>query len=95
MACICQPLLLRSHRGEQLRFVSVLILALYINSPEVKTLYPELLWGACIVVVYWLGRVCFLAGRGEMTQDPVVFAATGRISLLAGALLVAMFLVAI
>ena len=78
-------------------FVSVLVLALYINSSEVNALYryPNLLWGICIVLVYWLGRVYFLTGRGEINQDPVIFAATDRISLLAGALVAAIFLVAL
>jgi 4-hydroxybenzoate polyprenyltransferase len=78
-------------------FVGVLILALYINSPDVKTLYqrPDLLWGICIILVYWLGRAFFLTGRGEMRQDPVIFAATDRNSLLAGILIMAMFLAAI
>ena len=78
-------------------FVAVLILALYINSPEVRALYrhAELLWGICIILVYWLGRVCFLTGRGEMHQDPVIFAATDRISLLAGVLIGLVFLVAL
>ena len=78
-------------------FVAVLILALYINSPEVTTLYrhPEFLWGVCVILVYWLGRVCFLTGRAEMNQDPVIFAATDRISLLAGVLVLATFFVAL
>jgi 4-hydroxybenzoate polyprenyltransferase/phosphoserine phosphatase len=78
-------------------FVAVLVLALYINSPEVTALYrnPDLLWGICIILVYWLGRVYFLTGRGEMHQDPVIFAATDRISLLAGVLVVAVLLVAL
>jgi len=78
-------------------FVAVLVLALYINSPEVTTLYrhPELLWAVCVILIYWLGRVCFLTGRGEMHQDPVVFAATDRISLLAGALVAATFVIAL
>lgn len=77
--------------------VGVLVLALYINSPDVKELYqrPDLLWGICIVLVYWLGRAFFLTGRGEMRQDPVIFAATDRNSLLAGILVMAIFIVAI
>jgi 4-hydroxybenzoate polyprenyltransferase len=65
-------------------FMAVMVLALYINSPEVKLLYtrPYVLWGACVVLTYWLGRAFFLTGRGEMKADPVVFAATDRISLL-------------
>ena len=78
-------------------FVAVLILALYINSPDVKVLYrmPDLLWGICVILVYWLGRSFLLTGRGEMRQDPVVFAATDHNSLLAGILIVAVFLAAI
>ena len=78
-------------------YVAVLVLALYINSPEVKVLYqrPDLLWGVCIILVYWLGRAFFLTGRGEMRQDPVIFAATDWRSLLSGVLVVAIFLVAL
>jgi 4-hydroxybenzoate polyprenyltransferase len=78
-------------------FVAVLVLALYINSSDVITLYhhPELLWGICFILVYWLGRFCILAGRGEMNQDPIIFAATDRASLLAGIFVVAIFLAAL
>jgi 4-hydroxybenzoate polyprenyltransferase/phosphoserine phosphatase len=78
-------------------FVAVLVLALYINSPDVTTLYlrPDLLWGICIALVYWLGRAFFLTGRGEMRQDPVIFAATDRNSLLTGLVIVLLFLAAI
>jgi 4-hydroxybenzoate polyprenyltransferase len=78
-------------------FVAVVILALYINSPEVKLLYnrPEVLWGICMILVYWLGRAFFLTGRCEMRQDPVVFAATDRISLLSGVLFLGAFILAL
>jgi 4-hydroxybenzoate polyprenyltransferase len=77
--------------------VAVLVLALYINSPDVTMFYrrPDLLWGICIILVYWLGRAFFLTGRGEMRQDPVVFAITDRISLLTGALVATVFLFAL
>ena len=78
-------------------FVAVLVLALYVSSPEIAALYrhADLLWGICIILVYWLGRVCILTGRGEMHQDPVIFAVTDRISLLAGLAVVATFVVAL
>jgi len=51
-------------------------LALYINSREVVALYryPALLWliGPCLL--YWVTRIWFIANRGEMDDDPVVFA---------------------
>ena len=77
--------------------VAVLVFALYINSPDVIVLYrhPELLWGICVILAYWLGRFCILAGRGEMNQDPIIFAATDRASLLAGIFVVAIFLAAL
>jgi 4-hydroxybenzoate polyprenyltransferase/phosphoserine phosphatase len=63
-------------------YVSVLVLALYVNSPAVQPLYstPALLWGICFVMLFWLSRVMMLTHRGEMHDDPVVFAATDRVS---------------
>ena len=77
--------------------VAVLVLGLYLNSPEVKLLYqrPFLLWGICAILTYWLGRIFVLTERGEMRQDPVIFAATDWISQLAAGLIVAIFLAAI
>lgn len=77
--------------------VAVLVLGLYLSSPEVKLLYqrPFLLWGICAILTYWLGRIFVLTERGEMRQDPVIFAATDWISQLTGALIAAIFLAAI
>lgn len=63
-------------------YISVLIMMLYINSPNVTILYqtPEILWGVCCVLLYWLTRTIMLTHRGKMHDDPVVFAATDRIS---------------
>ncbi len=78
-------------------FTAVLTLALYINSPDVMPLYrhPQYLWGICILLVYWLGRAFLLTARGKMHDDPVIFAATDRVSLLTGALAAGVFLVAL
>jgi len=63
--------------------VSVLVLALYIDSPGVAPLYrrPDLLWALCLLLLYWIGRVWLLAQRGLLHEDPVVFALTDRTSL--------------
>jgi len=37
------------------------------------------------LLILWLSRVWLLASRGEMNEDPVVFALTDRTSLLIGA----------
>ena len=60
--------------GTGLLFIQVL--ALYIYSPEVRELYsrPGLLWLMCPIVLYWLARIWLIAGRGELADDPVVFA---------------------
>lgn len=56
--------------------MAVLVLALYINSPDVVELYssPRFLWALCPVMALWLGRVWLITGRNEMHDDPVVFA---------------------
>ena len=61
-------------------FASVVVLALYVRSPEVGELYarPELLWLICPLLVYWLGRMTLLASRGAVDDDPVVFAMRDR-----------------
>lgn len=70
-------------------YLSVLVLALYISSSDVVRLYahPELLWAVCPVLLYWLTRLWFLAGRGEVPDDPVLFAAADRQSWVVGALI--------
>jgi hypothetical protein len=57
-------------------YISVLILALYINSPEVSRLYRHVnrLWYVCPLLTYWISRLIMLASRGEMHDDPIVFA---------------------
>ncbi len=63
-------------------YVSVLVMALYINTPEVQRLYsePAMLWAICLLLLYWLSRAVFKTHRGEMTDDPIVFAMKDRIS---------------
>ena len=65
-------------------YVAVLVMALYVNSPAVIALYPhpEALWGVCAVLLYWITRTVMIAHRGGMHDDPVVYAAKDRISLI-------------
>ena len=39
--------------------MAVLVLALYINSPEIRALYqpPEVIWLLCPLLLYWVSRV--------------------------------------
>jgi 4-hydroxybenzoate polyprenyltransferase/phosphoserine phosphatase len=56
--------------------LSVLVLALYINSVKVDEFYqtPAALWLLCPLLLYWIGRIWLLAGRGEIADDPLGFA---------------------
>ena len=75
--------------------VSVLVVVLYASSPPVRMLYngPEWLLGVAFVLLYWIARVAMMTHRGQMHDDPVVFAAKDPISYVCMAL-VAAFLVA-
>ena len=68
-------------------FLSVLVLALYINSDRVRLMYssPEVIWVLCPLLLYWISRVWLLTRRGEMDSDPVVFAARDPVSWTVGA----------
>lgn len=61
-------------------YISVLVLALYINSDVVKVMYPhpEALWLICPIGLYIISRIWLLARRGRMPDDPVVFAIQDR-----------------
>jgi 4-hydroxybenzoate polyprenyltransferase/phosphoserine phosphatase len=68
-------------------YMAVLVLALYVNSADVLTLYrhPAALWALCPALMFWVSRVLILANRGEMNDDPVIFALRDRVSLAVGA----------
>ncbi|HUZ05810.1 MAG TPA: hypothetical protein VMU62_10660, partial [Acidobacteriaceae bacterium] len=72
--------------GTASAYASIVIFALYINNPEVSLLYPHphRLWLMTPVLIWWLSRIWLRASRGQMDEDPVVFALTDRSSLLAG-----------
>ncbi len=67
-------------------FMSIVILALYINSSAVIPLYhsPQWLWGALLVIFSWIIYLWFMAGRGEMNEDPVLFAIKDVTSIIHG-----------
>lgn len=69
-------------------YVAVLVMALYLNSPEVLELYraPYGLWGVCLVLLYWVPRMVFAAHRGYMHHDPIIYAVTDPVSRLCGVL---------
>ncbi len=70
--------------GTAAGYMSVLVMALYINSTDVVKLYahPMRLWLLEPLLLYWITRIWFIAHRGEMHDDPVVFAMEDRVSYL-------------
>ncbi len=69
-------------------YISVLVLALYASSPEVSGLYshPAMIWLVCPLILYWVSRIWILTGRGQVHEDPIVFAVKDRMSYLTGLL---------
>lgn len=76
--------------------VAALLLALYIESEEVRLLYshPQRLWLLCGMHLYWISRAWLLANRGEMHHDPVLFALKDRASYWLGLIAAAVVLLA-
>jgi 4-hydroxybenzoate polyprenyltransferase/phosphoserine phosphatase len=87
--------LVRSLAGSAL-YLSVLVLAMYINSSEVHKLYarPEALWFVCLLLIYWVSRILMLANRGKLADDPIVFAFRDRASYYVAALVLVCVVVA-
>ncbi|MCQ8781287.1 UbiA family prenyltransferase [Mangrovibrevibacter kandeliae] len=56
-------------------FAAVTVLALYVDSSEVRHLYgePRMMWLLCPLVLYIIVRIWILARRDQMHDDPVVF----------------------
>jgi 4-hydroxybenzoate polyprenyltransferase/phosphoserine phosphatase len=77
-------------------YIAVMVLALYINEAHTRTLYqqPIVIWLACPLLLIWISRVWMLAHRGEMNEDPVVFAMRDWVSLLIGAFTALVFWIA-
>jgi 4-hydroxybenzoate polyprenyltransferase/phosphoserine phosphatase len=72
--------------GTASAYAAVLVFSLYITRPDVDALYkhPTRLWLVVPLLVYWITRVWLVASRGELDDDPVIFAIRDRISLAVG-----------
>jgi 4-hydroxybenzoate polyprenyltransferase/phosphoserine phosphatase len=78
-------------------YLCVLVLALYLNTPDVEALYrrPQVIWLLCVLLLYWVSRMWLKAHGGAMHDDPLVFALKDRISLGVGLLSAVTVLLAI
>lgn len=85
-----------SQAGLTAGFMAGLVLALYVNGAEIQRLYPnhEMLWGLCPLFIYWISRVWLIAHRGNMNEDPIVWAFRDRVSYMVGFLLFVSMLLA-
>ncbi len=59
---------------------AIVVFTLFINAPDTQMQYstPALLWLTAIGLTYWLGRLWLKTGRGEMHDDPVIYAVKNR-----------------
>jgi len=82
--------------GTSAGVAAVLLMAIYIQSDAVSQLYPApaALWLVIPLVFYWIANLWLKAGRGEMHDDPLVFALRDKASLIAAALIFFVFVAA-
>jgi 4-hydroxybenzoate polyprenyltransferase/phosphoserine phosphatase len=83
--------------GASSGYASVVVLTLYISTLEAAQLYHHTrrLWLLVPVLLLWISRLWLQASRGQLDEDPVVYAITHRRSLLLGVLVVAIVLSAL
>ncbi|MGI4759001.1 MAG: UbiA family prenyltransferase [Janthinobacterium lividum] len=74
--------------GTSSAFASVVVLTMYVSNLDAAHLYRHTsrLWLLIPVLILWISQVWLLASRGELHEDPVVYAITDRRSWLLGAI---------
>lgn len=67
-------------------YMAVLVLALYVNSPDITKLYriPQAIWLLCPMLLFWISRIWLKAQRGQVHDDPIIFALKDRVSRILG-----------
>jgi len=86
-----------SSLGAASGYLSVMVLALYIQDTSTLILYsnPKIIWLACPLLLFWITRVWMLTHRGDMHDDPIVFAIRDKVSLIVGVLFGLVFSIAL
>ncbi len=76
--------------------VAVLVFALYVNNPDIANIYQhaQWLWLVPPLLLYWVSRLWMKTHRGEIDDDPVVFAVKDWQSLATVGLIGALFVIA-
>lgn len=85
-----------SSLGGSAGYAAVLVLALYIQDDRTASLYstPSIIWLACPLLLFWISRVWLITHRGNMHDDPIVFAMRDRLSWVVAALFMSVFVLA-
>lgn len=82
-----------SSLGAASGLIAVLVFMLYVQDPKVIVLYqsPALLWLTGPLLLLWIARAWLIAHRGDMHDDPIVFAIRDIMSYLIGMCIFAVF----
>jgi hypothetical protein len=77
-------------------YLSALVVALYIRSEDVVALYaqPGAIWFEIPLLLFWISWIWLKASRGEMHDDPIVFAIKDKASLMVAGLTASVFVFA-
>jgi 4-hydroxybenzoate polyprenyltransferase len=77
-------------------YISALVIALYLRSEDVVSLYsqPLAIWLLIPILLFWISWVWLKSARGEMHDDPIIFAAKDKTSQLVAAITVIVFVYA-
>jgi hypothetical protein len=73
---------------------AVVVFGLFFNAPETVARYgsPFLLWVVALGLIYWLSRLWIKTARGEMHDDPIVYAIEDNVSRLVVLVMIAAIL---
>jgi 4-hydroxybenzoate polyprenyltransferase len=77
-------------------YISTLVIALYLRSENVMSLYaqPVVIWLLIPILLFWVSWIWLKSSRGEMHDDPIVFAAKDKTSLSVAAIMAFVFIYA-
>ena len=69
--------------GTNSAYASIIVFLLYAHSAKAYHTYqiPQLLWGVGFLLLFWIKRIWLLALRGQVSEDPILFAIRNKVSL--------------
>jgi 4-hydroxybenzoate polyprenyltransferase len=77
-------------------YISALVMALYLKTDDIILMYtyPSAIWIFLPILLFWVSWVWLKASRGEMHDDPIVFAIKDKTSIFVALLTVVIFMYA-